>query len=95
MALDLVDYEQKAREAVKTFWGNREAARQKQVEAGKVVIDATNPLDFSIRCSAEISSRTRRFRREPVIDIGEIEGARYSNPRRCSGFSMAESLSSL
>ncbi len=26
MALDLVDYEQKAREAVKAFWGNREAA---------------------------------------------------------------------
>lgn len=35
MALDLVDYEQKAREAVKTFWGSREAARQKQVESGK------------------------------------------------------------
>ncbi len=34
MALDLVDYEQKAREAVKAFWGNREAARQKQIEAG-------------------------------------------------------------
>ena len=35
MALDLVDYEKKAREAVKTFWGSREAARQKQVESGK------------------------------------------------------------
>ncbi|MCF6290626.1 MAG: PaeR7I family type II restriction endonuclease [Desulfobacterales bacterium] len=35
MALDLVDYEQKACEAVKTFWGNREAARQKQIESGK------------------------------------------------------------
>ncbi|MGF1642540.1 MAG: PaeR7I family type II restriction endonuclease [Thiotrichales bacterium] len=35
MALDLVDYEQKAREAVKAFWGNREAARQKQVTSGK------------------------------------------------------------
>lgn len=32
MALDLVDYELKAREAVKAFWGNREAARQKQIE---------------------------------------------------------------
>ncbi len=36
MALDLVDYEQKAHEAVKAFWGNRDAARQKQIEAGKV-----------------------------------------------------------
>lgn len=35
MALDLVSYERKAREAVKAFWGNREAARQKQVELGK------------------------------------------------------------
>ena len=35
MALDLVDYEQKAREAVKAFWGNRKAAKQKQVESGK------------------------------------------------------------
>jgi type II restriction enzyme len=35
LALDLVDYEKKAREAVKAFWGNREAARQKQIEAGK------------------------------------------------------------
>jgi len=35
MALNLVNYEAKAREAVKAFWGNREAARQKQVESGK------------------------------------------------------------
>ncbi len=35
MALNLVDYSKKAREAVQAFWGNREAARQKQVEAGK------------------------------------------------------------
>ena len=35
MPLDLVDYENKAREAVKAFWGNREAATQKQIESGK------------------------------------------------------------
>ena len=35
MVLDLVDYERKAHEAVKAFWGNREAAKQKQVESGK------------------------------------------------------------
>ncbi len=35
MALDLVDYQQKAQEAVKAFWGNRDAARQKQIESGK------------------------------------------------------------
>lgn len=35
MALDLADYETKAREATMAFWGNRERARQAQIEAGK------------------------------------------------------------
>ena len=35
MAIDLANYEQKAREAVQTFWGYREQARQKQVNTGK------------------------------------------------------------
>ncbi|ASL73568.1 PaeR7I family type II restriction endonuclease [Ralstonia pseudosolanacearum] len=35
MALDLVNYEQKACEAVKAFWGNREAAKQKQIGSGR------------------------------------------------------------
>ncbi|MDB6454200.1 PaeR7I family type II restriction endonuclease [Falsirhodobacter sp. 20TX0035] len=36
MALDLANYEIQAREAVMAFWGNREKARQKQIEAGTV-----------------------------------------------------------
>ena len=36
MALDLVNYEEKARDAIKAFWGNWEKARQKQLEAGKI-----------------------------------------------------------
>ena len=36
MALDLCDYDKKAREAIMAFWGNREKARQKQIEAGTV-----------------------------------------------------------
>lgn len=35
MALDLADYEKKTKEAVMAFWGNREKAKQKQIEAGK------------------------------------------------------------
>lgn len=35
MALDLVDYERKAHEAVQTFWRNRESARQRQIVSGK------------------------------------------------------------
>ncbi len=36
MAIDLSNYELKAREAVQAFWGNREKAKQKQLEAGKI-----------------------------------------------------------
>ncbi len=36
MAIDLANYDRKAREAVQAFWGNREQARQKQIEAGNV-----------------------------------------------------------
>jgi Restriction endonuclease XhoI len=35
MALDLVDYERKAQEAVQAFWGNRAVTREKQIESGK------------------------------------------------------------
>ncbi len=35
MPLDLADYENKAREAVKLFWGNRTAAAEKQKELGR------------------------------------------------------------
>jgi len=35
MTIDLVDYERKACEAVQVFWGNRKAARQKQIESGR------------------------------------------------------------
>ena len=34
MAIDLVDYQLKSREAVMAFWGNRAKAKQKQIEAG-------------------------------------------------------------
>ena len=35
MPIDLVNYEEKAREAVQVFWASREQARRKQIEAGK------------------------------------------------------------
>jgi hypothetical protein len=36
MALELVDFEAKARAAVQGFWGNRSSAMRKQIDAGKV-----------------------------------------------------------
>lgn len=35
MPIELGDYEKDVRDAIKAFWGNREAARQKQIEAGR------------------------------------------------------------
>jgi Restriction endonuclease XhoI len=34
MAIDLCNYDKQAHEAIMAFWGNREKARQKQIEAG-------------------------------------------------------------
>lgn len=36
MAIDLADYETKARAAVRTFWGTRSEAKKKQIESGKI-----------------------------------------------------------
>lgn len=36
MSLELANYEHEAREAVMAFWGNREKARQKQIESGNL-----------------------------------------------------------
>jgi hypothetical protein len=35
MGIDLAEYQTKAKEAIRAFWGTREAARQKQIESGK------------------------------------------------------------
>lgn len=36
MALDLANYEKKTTDAIKAFWGNREKARKKQLEVGRI-----------------------------------------------------------
>lgn len=36
MTLDLANYETKTKDAVRAFWGHREEARKKQIEAGKI-----------------------------------------------------------
>lgn len=36
MALELVNYQKKSRDAIKAFWGNREKAKEKQIAAGKI-----------------------------------------------------------
>lgn len=35
MTLDMANYQQKSHEDIQAFWGNREAAKQKQIESGK------------------------------------------------------------
>lgn len=65
MALDLADYERKARDAVKAFWVNREKARQKQVESGKA--------DQGERASVTAGKNMDGFV-SLVIDIVEANG---------------------
>lgn len=36
MAINLVNYEEKVKGAIEAFWGNRDAARQKQIESGNI-----------------------------------------------------------
>lgn len=36
MSIELSDYKTNAKEAVQAFWGNREAAAQKQIEGGRI-----------------------------------------------------------
>ena len=51
MALDLADYEKKARDASMAFWGNRTKALQAKIEAGKTdtgergAVTAGNTMD--------------------------------------------------
>lgn len=51
MALDLADYESKARDATMAFWGNRQKALEAKIEAGKIdtgergAVTAGNTMD--------------------------------------------------
>lgn len=69
MALDLVDYERKAREATMAFWGNRDKARQKQIEAGK--------SDQGGRASVTAGKNMDGFL-ALLIDIVEANGLRHA-----------------
>lgn len=69
MALDLVDYERKARDATMAFWGNREKARQKQIEAGK--------SDQGERAGVTAGKNMDGFL-ALVIDIVEANGLRHA-----------------
>ena len=69
MALDLVDYERKAREATMAFWGNREKAKQKQIEAGKA--------DQGERAGVTAGNNMDGFL-ALLIDIVEANGLRHA-----------------
>ena len=60
MSIDLAEYERRATEAVQAFWGNREKARQKQIESGKrdqgerASVTAGNNMDGFVALMMEI-----------------------------------------
>jgi hypothetical protein len=70
MAIDLCDYEARAREATMAFWGNREKARQKQAKAGKV--------DQGERAGVTAGKNMDGFL-ELIIDIVKANGLEHAD----------------
>jgi type II restriction enzyme len=72
--VNLVNYEAEAREAIKAFWGNREAARQKQIEAGKrdqgerAAVTAGKSMDGFVALVKK------------VVEGNGLQGATYTSP---------------
>ncbi len=69
MALDLVDYESKARQAVKTFWKKRKAAQKKQIKSGKA--------DQGERAGVTSGKNMDRFM-DLVLDIVRANGLAHA-----------------
>lgn len=69
MALDLVDYESKAQQAVKTFWKKRKAARNKQIKSGKT--------DQGERAGVTSGKNMDRFM-DLVLDIVRANGLAHA-----------------
>ncbi len=67
MALNLVRYKSKTKEAVQAFWGNREMARKKQIEMGKT--------DQGERAGVTAGKNMDGFR-AIVVDIVRANGLR-------------------
>ena len=66
MALDLVDYEHKVHEAVKLFWRNREAARQKQIEFQCLMILKEHPISSGMICYVKSLSKSSFIQQQPL-----------------------------
>jgi hypothetical protein len=73
MTVDLADYEKKAREATMAFWGNREKARQKQIETGKA--------DQGERAGVTAGKNMDGFL-ALIIDIVKANGLRHAEIHR-------------
>ena len=56
MALDLANYKEQARDAIKAFWGNREAAARKQAETGNIDMGTRGAVTAGSRCAAADTS---------------------------------------
>jgi len=73
MALDLSDYENKAREAIKAFWQTRASATLKQKESGKADqgeragVTGGKNMDGFASSTAQPPSSPRRARRLSMV----------------------------
>lgn len=73
MAIDLVEYKLKTREAIKSFWGNRDAAKYKQKKSGK--------LDQGERAGVTAGKNMDGFI-DLIIDIIRANGLEHANIHR-------------
>lgn len=86
--LDLVDYEYKAQEAIKAFWGNRQAARQKQIESGRIDqgersgVTAGNNMDGFLALVQEIIKANGLPHAQVYVNKGMLTLPGYFRPTK-------------
>ena len=73
MALNLANYEDRAREAIKAFWGSRERAKQKQIASGNI--------DQGERSSVTAGKNMDGFI-DLIIDLVKKNGLAHANIHR-------------
>src|SRR5579871_415538 len=88
MAIDLVDYDKKAKEAVEAFWGNRDKARQKQMEAGKTdageraSVTAGNNMDGFIALIKDVVQANGLSHAQIYLERGVLTLPGYFRPTK-------------
>lgn len=88
MALDLANYKEQARDAIKAFWGNREAALRKQAETGNIdagtrgAVTAGNNLNGFLALMQSLVRANGLHEAEIHVDKGLVVLPGYFRPNK-------------